>query len=107
MEKNFLEIKNEYVRITKDFCILSEDIFKELQEVTEEDELRNILERAISLKKEMSSLSDKIEHENLTIPQRYMIRFACRVYGDGAQLNEFMEISWERLYKKIFGNGEK
>lgn len=104
MEKNFLEIKNEYLTITKDFCILSEEIFNELQEVTEEDKLKNILHRAISLKKEMSSLSDKIEKENLTVSQKYIIRFACRV---GAQLNEFMEISWERIYEEIFGNKEK
>ena len=105
MEKNFLTIKDEYVKRTKNICTISGGIFNELQEVDNEETFKNILERAIQLEEEIESLSDKIEIENLTISQQYMIRFACRVYG--AQINEFMEISWKRVYKEIFGNEEE
>ena len=95
------KFKKELVEETKVINKELNDLFNKFSQINTEEELKELLIEGETLRKKILNQSKKLEKQNLSKSDEYIIRFNLTGLVDSAKMEKFMDIDFEEIKKEL------
>lgn len=95
------KFKEEMVKETKVINGELNDLFNKFSQINTEEELKELLIEGETLRKKILNQSKKLEKQNLSKSDEYIIRFNLTGLVDSAKMKKFMDIDFEEIKNEL------
>lgn len=93
--------REEMVEETKVINKELNDLFNKFSQVNTEEELKELLIEGETLREKILNQSKKLEKQNLSTSDEYIIRFNLTGLVDLAKMEKFMDIDFSEIRKEL------
>ena len=95
------KFKKELVEETKVINKELNDLFNKFSQINTEEELKEVLIEGETLREKILNQSKKLEKQNLSKSDEYIIRFNLTGLVDPAKMKKFMDIDFEEIKRSL------
>ena len=95
------KFKEEMVKETKIINGELNNLFNKFSQINTEEELKEVLIEGETLREKILNQSKKLEKQNLSKSDEYIIRFNLTGLVDLAKMEKFMDIDFEEIKKEL------
>lgn len=95
------KFKKELVEETKVINKELNDLFNKFSQINTEEELKKLIDEGETLREKILNQSKKLEKQNLSKSDEYIIRFNLTGLVDTAKMGKFMDIDFEGIKREL------